>query len=199
MRSDTTSASLLSRVRDPADRSAWHEFDARYGDLILRYCRRRGLQHSDGEDVRQLVMLKLSRALPNFRYDPRRGRFRGFLWCVVRNEMARYLGRPNSPPSGVDTNGTPVGEMVGTERTDESWEEEWIDHHLRLAMRRVRETCDRRSVEVFERLLAGDAVEEVAASFEMTTDAVHKVKQRVRDRLKQLVAQQIRDEDERNI
>ena len=195
MDADTTSPTLLSRVRDPADTAAWREFDSRYGELVLRYCRRRGLQHSDAEDVRQMVMLKVSRALRDFKYDPRRGRFRGFLWRIVRNENLRYVTRPNTAPKRVGTYGSPAVEPVAPRDMDEVWEEEWTHHHLRMAMRRIRETFDPRSVSVFESLLSGEAVDAVARQTGMTRDAVHKVKQRVRDRLKDLIAEQISEED----
>lgn len=196
MDADTTSPTLLSRVRDPADTAAWREFDSRYGELVLRYCRRRGLQHSDAEDVRQMVMLKVSRALRDFKYDPRRGRFRGFLWRIVRNENLRYVTRPNTAPNRVGTYGSPAVEPAAPRDMDEVWEEEWTHHHLRMAMRRIRETFDPRSVSVFESLLSGEAVDAVARQTGMTRDAVHKVKQRVRDRLKDLIAEQISEEDQ---
>ena len=41
-------------------------------------------------------------------------------------------------------------------------------------------------------------MERVAADFKMTTQAVHKVKQRIRNRLKELIAGQIREEDQPN-
>ncbi len=196
MDADTTSPTLLSRVRDPADTAAWREFDSRYGELVLRYCRRRGLQHSDAEDVRQMVMLKVSKALRDFKYDPQRGRFRGFLWRIVRNENLRYVTRPNTAPNRVDTHGSRTAEPVAPRDRDDVWEEEWTHHHLRLAMRRIRETFDPRSVSVFESLLSGEAVDAVAGQTGMTTDAVHKVKQRVRNRLKELIAEQISEEDQ---
>lgn len=192
---NTTSTTLLARFHDGADGAAWREFDARYGDLILRYARHRGLQQSDAEDVRQMVMVKLTKALPEFQYDSARGRFRSFLGLIVRNEIARHFASPNGVPLRVDMNGiSAVGASQG-EPPDEQWEREWIDHHLRLAMRQVRQTCDPRSVEVFERLLAGEPIDVVAAAFKMTAQGVHKIKQRMRDRLKELVASQIAAED----
>ena len=67
-----------------------------------------------------------------------------------------------------------------------------------MAMRCVRQTHDPRSVKVFECLLAGEIPVEIAASFGMSVQAVYKVKQRIRDRLRKFVAAQIRDEDEPN-
>ena len=67
---ESTHPSLLSRVRDPANAGAWREFESLYGSLILGYCRRLGLQLSDAEDVRQVVMTDLSTALPKFALEP---------------------------------------------------------------------------------------------------------------------------------
>jgi RNA polymerase sigma-70 factor (ECF subfamily) len=60
----TTRASLLSRVRDVADEAAWREFQALYHDLLIRFCRRQGLQEADAADVVQTVMANLLRSLP---------------------------------------------------------------------------------------------------------------------------------------
>jgi len=76
-----------------------------------------------------------------------------------------------------------------------AWEDEWVDHHYRLAMETVRASVDSRSVEIFERLVSGGTVAAVAAEFGATVDAVHKVKQRIRDRMQELVAAQIAEED----
>ena len=193
MAPETTSPSLLSRVRDSGDAAAWREFDARYGDLIVRFCCRSGVQHPDAEDIRQVVMVKLAKALRSFHYRRERGRFRTYLGRVVRNEVARHFSRPNRSKPEVDMG---VVEAPRCALTDEQWEREWIHHHLRVAMRPIRQAFDPRSVEVFERLLGGDTVEGIAEYFGMTTQAVHKVKQRIRARLRQIVAAQIRDEDE---
>ena len=196
MRLETTSPSLLSRVRDGADVEAWREFDARYGSLVVRYCRQCGLQLSDAEDIRQVVMMRLARSLRTFSYDRRRGRFRTYLGTVVRNEVARHFGRPIPPWSGVEEEEEQnLDEAPDRTDADGKWEREWMLHHLRLAMRRARETFHPRSMRVFEHLLEGRSVEEVAGSFSMDPQAVHKVKQRIRDRLKQFVAGQVLDEE----
>ena len=62
-------------------------------------------------------------------------------------------------------------------------------------MRAVRQSHDPASVAVFDRLLAGESVATVAAAFAMNEPAVHKIKQRIRDRLKELIAVQIAEED----
>jgi RNA polymerase sigma-70 factor (ECF subfamily) len=194
-----SSPTLLSRVRDPADAAAWKEFDERYGELIVRYGRGRGLQHADAEDNRQVVMAKLSRSLGAFQYSPERGRFRSYLGRVVQNEVIRLVQRQSLPVSRVDPDDgmAAAGDGCGSapHALEVLWEREWRHHHLRLATRHVREAFEPRSVAMFERLLAGAAVSASAEEFQTTPQAVHKVKQRIRDRMQAILARQIRDEE----
>jgi RNA polymerase sigma-70 factor (ECF subfamily) len=196
MTPETTRPSLLSRLRDPSDSAAWREFEDRYRELVLRYGRGRGLQPSDAEDVHQTVMMSLSQSLPTFGYDPARGRFRDYLGRVVRNAINRQLAHPKTAERALDSAVLACVPADDEAELDAGWEEEWKDHHYRLAMQTVRATFEPRSVEMFDRLLAGESVESLAAAYATTTQAVHKVKQRVRDRLHALIAAQIREEDD---
>ena len=66
-----THVSLLARLRlDPRDQAAWDAFVERYGPRIFRWCRGRGLQESDAEDVTQNVLLDLGRQMRTFEYRP---------------------------------------------------------------------------------------------------------------------------------
>jgi RNA polymerase sigma-70 factor (ECF subfamily) len=195
MNPEVTQPSLLSRVRDPADQQAWGHFEAKYRELILRYCRRRGMQQADAEDARQMTMMRLVRTLPRFVYDPGRGRFRDYLYRVVKSAIDDVRSRPKGAaapvvPDDLDVIATPQPPDDGL------WEQEWVDHHLRLAMTVVRSSFEPNSVHVFERLLAGDTIDAVSQQFGMTAAAVHKVKQRVRDRLSELIESQTREEDD---
>jgi RNA polymerase sigma-70 factor (ECF subfamily) len=194
---DLTQPSLLSRVRDPSDEAAWREFETKYRELLIRFCRRQGWQQADAEDLVQTVMASLVRTLPGFVYDPQRGRFRDYLYRSVRNAMTQRTARPRERAGALDPDGGEPG--TGSVRDDPAsaaaWEQEWVDHHYRLAMAGVRASFEPRSVEVFERSVAGEKVEGLAAAFGMSTQAVHKVRQRIKARLEELIAVQIRDED----
>jgi len=195
MGAETTQPSLISRVRNPEDQPAWREFDRKYRDLILRYARGRGLQSADAEDVRQIVMTNLAKGLRAFAYDPAKGRFRGYLGIVVRNAVSQHFRRPGVAAKALDTAVLATTEDTDAGGPDMLWEQEWVRHHYRLAMATIRESFEPRSVDMFDRLLAGDSVDAVAKDFETTGQAVHKVKQRIRDRLKELIARQVREED----
>lgn len=194
-RHDTTSVSLLVRVRDPADEQSWREFESRYSDLIFGYCRNRGLQAADTEDVRQAIWLSLSKGLRNFEYDPARGRFRSYLGRVVRNAISRHFARYASASTALDKSvlsAVPTGDS----EADEVWEQEWVSHHYRRAMRTIESTFEVRSVSIFTRLLAGERSGDLAVEYGVSAAAINQVKHRIRERMKELIAAQILEEDD---
>jgi RNA polymerase sigma-70 factor, ECF subfamily len=191
MSASATPLSLLARLRDPVDAQAWKLFEQRYGDLILAYCRSRGLQPADAEDVRQMVLSKLLQGLRNFEYRPEAGGFRRYLRTVIRGEISRHMARHVVPPRQVL-----VEEDVTAEAEDEStWEQEWMRHHFRIAWNAVRASVEPASLEVFRLLMSGVSTAGVARTFGMTEPAVRKVKQRISERLRAAITQQLRDEE----
>ena len=72
---------------------------------------------------------------------------------------------------------------------------EWVLHHYRLAMQMMRSSYDERSLRVFDELVAGKSISDVATAFDLTAEAVRKIKQRVKERLREIVANQIHEED----
>ena len=187
---------MLSRLRDLGDHDSWSAFDERYRELILRYCRRKGLQPSDAEDVRQMVMLNLAKQLRTFQYDVHKGRFRQYLGMVVRNAIHRLFRSPNAKLGGLDTAVESQLQAQPDERLDELWEEEWMASHYRRALKVVRQSSEPQSVVAFEALLAGQNLDQVASKLGMSREAVQKVKQRMRDRLREVVAKQVQEEED---
>jgi RNA polymerase sigma-70 factor (ECF subfamily) len=194
---DATHPSLLSRLRDRADGAAWREFEQRYRELLVRFCRSRGLQIADAEDVVQAVMTNISQTLVGFRYDPAKGRFRDYLYRATRNAITRLKSRPNPATAALDTSAdASVAEGGGADpQSDGAWEREWVAHHYRIAMETIRRTFDPRSVEVFERNMGGMSVAALGAAYGLSEQAVHKVRQRIRARMEELITAQVREED----
>lgn len=202
--SSLTNASLLSRVKNPEDIGAWREFESRYRDLLVRFCKSSTggrLQQADAEDVAQAVLTSLFRAMPRFHYDRSKGRFRDYLFRCARNAILQVRGNRASPnraltslslDDAIDTQeyGTP---NPGLEST---WEREWVAHHYRLAMDELKQSFDSKSVQVFEACLAGKNVTELQTMFEMSDQAIYKVRTRAKQRLEEIIARQIQEEDE---
>ena len=80
----STHHSLLDAMNNDLLRDhAWSSFWGRYGDVIIRWCRNRGLQNGNAEDMAQEILIRLFKRLHT--YDRSKGSFRAWLKSVVHN------------------------------------------------------------------------------------------------------------------
>lgn len=92
MKPESTSLSLLRRLRQPGDDAAWDRMTRLYTPLLYFWLRRAGAQEQDAADVVQDVFVALLAKLPSF--DPDKGGFRSWLRAVTLNKWRdRRRGR----------------------------------------------------------------------------------------------------------
>ncbi len=194
--SDTTRVTLLLRLRDRGDALSWEEFHDRYGQLLYRYARVRGAGHADAEDVVQEVEMYLFKALGGFEYDARKGRFRSYLRAAVIHALGRRANRQARQPAVLDPQ---KFDHVSSEKeatADARWEREWQLNRLRWAMRRIAGEFESKTLQAFEQhVLAGRAVDDVAAELEMGKSSIYQAKSRVLKALKGRLAEADPDGD----
>lgn len=197
-----TRESLIARVRNPDDQQAWREFAAIYGPAIYRLARKRGLQPADADDLTQRVFLAVSRAVGDWRPDPRRGRFRSWLATIVRNAAVNALTRR---PFDAARGGTSMLEILAEqsasdEPTHSALRFESRRSIFRLAAARVRaEFSEATWAAFFLTSVEGLSVDEAAARLGKTTGALYAARGRVMNRLREEVErheQAIAAEDE---
>lgn len=193
----TTPPSLLTRVRDPSDRAAWVEFDQLYREWLVRFFLRRSVPFTDAEDLVQGVFASLVTSLPKFSYDRSRGRFRDYLFRCARNALSDWANCPTRGRGGVLLSSFARNVDAGQAGIDESsiWEEEWVNHHYRIALATLRKNAGPRDVAILERSLAGASVAQLAAEFNIDEPTLYKARQRIRSRMEALIEAQIADED----
>lgn len=67
---NSTSESLLIRLKSANDFQAWSRFVELYTPLIFFWARKTGLQTQDASDLVQDVLALVFQKLPEFRYEP---------------------------------------------------------------------------------------------------------------------------------
>jgi RNA polymerase sigma factor (sigma-70 family) len=193
----STHVSLLRSLGEERRREdAWLIFQACYREVILGWCRRRGLDRHTAEDLTQEILIKLLAALPRHEHDPDRGRFRSWLKTVVRHvlEDHRRRQRHRLEPGGVGgstalerLNDLPAPEAVeelsvAVDRRTAAWEAEILD--------RIRARVEPTSWAAFcQRMVDRRPAAEIAAELGLTVGAVYKAAERI----KRMVIQECRD------
>ena len=182
--SDATRASLILRIRDARDGSAWETFLETYVPLVYRYCRRRGLQDSDAADVTQEVMVQVARSARSFEYRPERGRFRDWLGTITRRTLSNHFQRARRTDAVVAQ--VPLPGTVGD--PDPEWAAAFHAGVLRAALARVQPGFERGTWRAFEMVwLERKPATDAARELGVPLDVVYVSKSRVLKRLREEV------------
>lgn len=185
-----TQPSLLVRIRDRADNDAWARFVEIYGPLIYGFVRKRGLQDADAVDLVQDVLRSVAGAISRLEYDPARGKFRAWLFTIVKNRLTNYLKVQARRETG--SGDSAVAEQLASEPAADDWQVQWeADHQRRLfgwASEQVQAEVEARTWLAFRKTAVdGASGKEVARELNMSVAAVYLAKSRVMARLKELV------------
>jgi RNA polymerase sigma-70 factor (ECF subfamily) len=184
----TTNASLLVRLRDRQDSTAWTQFVDVYGPLIYRYAHRHGLQAADAADLTQDVLCAVAQAMGRFQYDRARGSFRGWLFTATRRALHHFhAGRRRLPEAGNPAFDQLFEDQPAREDQEgwQEWDHEFDRRLLDWAADQVRGEFQAQTWEAFWKT----AVEQispgtVAAALGMSVGAVYVAKSRVLARLR---------------
>jgi RNA polymerase sigma-70 factor (ECF subfamily) len=187
-----TRASLLIRVRDPADQAAWQEFEEIYRPVILRLARQKGMQEADADDVAQQVLLAVAKAVERREHDPKRAKFRTWLNRVAQNAILNALSRGKPDRGSGDTGLLAVLHQHESHDGPDSdlLRLEYRREVFRWAARQVRQEFQPDTWNAFWRTAVdGRDCEEVAKALGKNRGAVYAARSRVTRRIQEKVAE----------
>jgi RNA polymerase sigma factor (sigma-70 family) len=190
--SPETRASLLIRVRDPADEPAWNEFVEIYQPVILRMARRKGLQEADAEDTAQLVLMAVAKAIEERPHDHQRSRFRTWLHRVAHNAILNALTRGKPDRGSGDSallavlhqqtaHGGPDSDLLRLEHRREVF---------RWAARQIRQEFQSATWDAFwKTAVEGHSIDSVALALGKNRGSIYAARSRVMRRIQEKVAE----------
>ena len=126
---ESTSVSLLERLRQPGQAQAWDRFVVLYSPLLLYWARKAGLRPEDAADVVQDIFAVLVRKMPEFSYDKTK-RFRGWLRTIASNKLRDRLRKREGEPEMLKD--ADLSALEGANGLEEFWDGEY---HRQLVKR----------------------------------------------------------------
>jgi RNA polymerase sigma factor (sigma-70 family) len=194
-----TRPSLLLRLRDHEDHQAWAQFVEVYAPLIYGYLRKHGLQDADAADLTQTCMRQVATHIGSLEHDPRRGKFRGWLFTIVRNRWRNFCAQPQRLQQG--SGDSQVRRFLETQpgpEADEAseWDREYQRGLFAWAAEQIRPQVQETTWQAFwQTAVEGKPSKEVAQSLGLSVAAVYLAKGRVVARLQSLIQELQEEED----
>ena len=178
-----TSPTLLRAIAADPESPRWNDFARLYAPLVRRYLAKARVDfepigEADRDDLVQETFLAVARALPGFRYDPARGRFRGYLATVVRNLVLRRRREEAARPEVAVAE---TGEREAAPATTDAERELMLECWTLALARVLREHAFTPNAKAVFRahVLDDRPAADVADEFRMRPNAVYQVKDRV--------------------
>ena len=183
---ETTSGSLLERLRTPDGGEAWGRFVDLYTPLLYFWACRIGLQADEAADLLQEVFTALMQKLPAFRYEPGRS-FRAWLRTLTVNKWRDMLRRK----AAALRQGTPdkLAEVADEDALAAQWEAEYQRHLVGRAVEIMRADFQPATWQAcWAVVVDGKPAADVAAELGLSVEAVYAARSRVLRRLRQELA-----------
>jgi RNA polymerase sigma factor (sigma-70 family) len=203
-----TRPSLLARLKDWSQETAWREFDHDYAPLLRNVARKAGLTEAEADEVAQETLIAVAKRIGEFKHAGRRGSFRAWLyqqarWRIADQFRARARVGPHpasGPPLPSDEReagreGASDGTASGTRLVHEAcgmaspevdpaferiWDAEWEEHIRQAALTHAKRQVSARQFQLFDlHVLQGLSVREAAKAAGTTMAAVYMAKSRV--------------------
>jgi RNA polymerase sigma factor (sigma-70 family) len=192
-----TRRSLLSRLRDLEDSASWRTFFDRYWRLLYNVARKSGLSDDQAQEVIQETVIAVARKMPEFRYDPAKGSFKGWLLLICRRRIHDHFRRVYSSEQSMQdasedlayaAENVPASVLPPDVQIDGLWEQEWRENIFRAALARVRQRANPKQYQVFDCcVLQNQRPAEVARMLGLNAAQVYLAKHRLSVAVKRAV------------
>jgi RNA polymerase sigma-70 factor (ECF subfamily) len=199
-----TRPSLLARLKDWTQQTAWRQFDHDYAPLLRNVARKAGLTDAEADEVAQLTLIAVAKKIGEFKHAGNRGSFRAWLYqqarwriadqfrararagCCVQppllvpasDEGAQKLGEEND---SVFHEANPAAALEFDPTFQRLWDTEWEEHVRHSALARVKRQVSPRQFQLFDlHVLQGMSVREAAQAAGASMAVVYMAKSRVK-------------------
>ena len=180
---NSTSESLLIRLKSARDDYAWSRFVDLYTPLIFYWARRTGLETNDAADLAQDVLSIVFQKLPDFEYE-RLGSFRGWLRTITLNKRREQLRRKSVGARGVTQ--SVLADVARPGEAESSWDLNYKQALVSRAMEMLESEFQPATWKALSQyVMEGKSAKEVAAASGLSVWTIYAAKSRLMTRLRE--------------
>lgn len=185
---EPTRQTLIQKICNQYDDEAWEDFVSLYKSYIYIVIRKMNIPHDQVADLLQDILLKLWNRLPEFKYEPKKSKFRTWLNRITKNHVLNFIRNESNRQNKHDQAGLNMPKVSENE-IDKIMTSEWQNFIANKAMEHVKKAFSGKAIEVFERSLKGEDISQISLVLEIEESSVYKLRSRVKETLKQEIMQ----------
>ena len=186
---NTTRASLIQRVKNGNDDSAWRRFYELYSSLVYSYARNKGLNDTDASEVESECMAALAQRIKEFQYNPARCKFRNWLRTIASNKIVDVLRNRNKHQA--DTLDL-AAYADNANVVDEQWDQQWRINLMLHCLKKLEKEVPPNHAQAFRlNVIEQLPAKQVADRLGMSVENVYQVKVRLTRKLRQSIEESI--------
>ncbi|MBI3415972.1 MAG: sigma-70 family RNA polymerase sigma factor [Verrucomicrobia bacterium] len=191
--SNLTRSSLLIRCKDLDDDESWRDFFDKYWKLIYNLARSQELTDVEAREVVQETIIKISKKLPGFQYDPAKGSFRSWLLHTAQWKIKDQLRKRRhqfyslDAPAEGENESSPLDNLPDPIASDvaAAWERDYEEHLRELALKNVKQQVNAKQFQIFDLYVLKEwPVEKVAKTLNVSAARIYLAKFRIIEALK---------------
>ena len=180
-----TTSTILDRLQDYENASAWNRFVARFRTPIVEFAGKMGLTSADAEDAAQETLMAFAKAYREGHYDRNKGRLNKWLFGIAYLHIRRIYGERARREAQVESRFLPS--LPDEREATISWAKTWRQSVLEQCLARVRQEVEPTTYQAFEMtVLVKRPAAEVSGALSISRNAVYIAKHRVLTRLRKL-------------
>lgn len=188
-----TRYSLIERIRDNTDETAWDDFVKNYKPFIHYLLNTMEIHISEQDDMIQEILVRLHQNISH--YAQERGRFRPWLSTVIKNTANTYLSRQSRQHEKDDElkRSLQIIESYSQSDFDEMISEEWKQYVADQALERLASAFSENVVECFKMTMKGISADKIAEKLQIKRESVYIIRTRMKDRVMRKMQELIRE------
>lgn len=182
---------MLQRAGLSTDHPVWDELLEYYDPFFTAVLRNMQFKSPAIEDVKQLAFVQLWKNLPAYRKLSDNIKFRSWLAKLIRNVALNWIRdhQKQQSESTLHDDSPPNEELVHSPEIEAKIEREWQAYVVELAMERLQTVFTGKAFEVLQLSLEGCSGDEISSRLGIRTDSVYVLRNRVKKRVQQEIAQ----------